>query len=187
MKKQTTTTKRKSVLIVSMLNDQTTNPQSPKVIANADKSLEKLQSSLKDKKVSHDFVVAVDYVGSTNSKWSGNGLIPEKKVIKATLQSDNWFGKENLIAVPESEGDGVVHERFDNIDFLMPPSEYDLTFAGIDFFGSMSNAMKELAKRGYRIRYYADCSHFYGRNKKEELAEQKIYRHFANFKPKGDK
>ena len=181
MKKQTPL-KRKTVLVVSMLNDQTTNPENPKSISNADKSLEKLQSSLAAGNIKHDAVITVDYSGSKNSKWSQGNLVPKNKIIKVELQSDNWFGKENLMHVPESEGDGTKSEYFDNIDFLLRPSEYDLTLAGIDFFGTMSASMKELAKRGYRIRYYTDCSHFYGRNRKEELAELGIYRHFTSFK-----
>ena len=185
MKKQNTP-KRKSVLVVSMLNDQTTNPENPKAIPNADKSLEKLQRSLVAGHIKHDAIIAVDYSGSKNSKWSDGKLFPSNKVIKVELQSDNWFGKENLMVVPESKGSGNIAQHFNNIDFLLPTSEYDLTFAGIDFFGTMSASMKELSKRGYRIRYYSDCSHFYGRNKKEELAELGIYRHFTTFK-KGEK
>lgn len=184
MKKQVAP-KRKSVLVVSMLNDQTTNPENPKAIPNADKSLEKLQTSLAAGNIKHDAVITVDYSGSKNSKWSSGNLVPNNKVIKVELQSDNWFGKENLMRIPESAGDDVVVQHFNNIDFLLPTSEYDLTFAGIDFFGTMSASMKELAARGYRIRYYSDCSHFYGRNRKEELAELGIYRHFTSFKKEG--
>ena len=184
MKKQVAP-KRKSVLVVSMLNDQTTNHENPKAIPNADKSLEKLQTSLAAGNIKHDAVITVDYSGSKNSKWSSGKLVPNNKVIKVELQSDNWFGKENLMRIPESTGDDVVAQHFNNIDFLLPTSEYDLTFAGIDFFGTMSASMKELAARGYRIRYYSDCSHFYGRNRKEELAELGIYRHFTSFKKEG--
>lgn len=185
MKKQTTP-KRKSVLIVSMLNDQTTNPSNPKAIANANKSLEKLQASFASGNIKHDAVITVDYSGSKNSKWSNGNLIPNSKVIKVELQSDNWLGKENLMQIPSSSGDNSIFQYFNNIDFILPPHEYDLTFAGIDFFGTMSSSMKELANRGYRIRYYSDCSHFYGRNCKEELAKLNIYRHFTSFK-KDDK
>lgn len=181
MKKQITP-KRKSVLIVSMLNDQTTNPSGPKAIPNANKSLEKLQTAFASGNIKHNAVIAVDYSGSKNSKWSSGKLIPNSKVIKVELQSDNWFGKENLMHIPESTGEDTTVQYFDNIDFLLPTHEYDLTFAGIDFFGTMSASMKELASRGYRIRYYSDCSHFYGRNRKEELAELGIYRHFTSFK-----
>ena len=114
MKKQTTP-KRKSVLIVSMLNDQTTNPSNPKAIANANKSLEKLQASFASGNIKHDAVITVDYSGSKNSKWSNGNLIPNSKVIKVELQSDNWLGKENLMQIPSSSGDDSIFQYFNNL------------------------------------------------------------------------
>ena len=175
--------KKKELLVVSMLNDQTTDENHSRYIKNANVTLDKIQDSLVKGKVKHDALVLVDYTGSTNGKWNNINGYSKSKTINWEIKTDNWLGVDNVLHLNTVDGD-VKDVNAEDFDFILPPEEYNLTFAGVDLFGTMSNTMSKLAAKGYITRIYTDVTHVYNTTAKT-LKSANIIRRVVDYNPKG--
>lgn len=174
---------KKELLVVSMLNDQTVDPNSNRYIANAEKTMQKIQSCINEGKVKHDGVILVDYYGSSNSKWSGIKGFNTNNTISFEVRNDDWFSVDNVLRI--NTRDGGVHElNATNFDFLITPDKYNLTFCGIDLFGSMSKGILHLSNLGFTSRVYVDGSHMYGNSLNTSLRSAGVLKRVVNYTPK---
>lgn len=173
--------RKKELLVVSMLNDQTTDKDSNRYIQNAEKTIAKIQNSLSEGKVRHDAIVLVDYHGSTNSKWNNIANIRDSLVVNFEVRTDDWISVDNIIRVKNLNG-GVKEINAVDFDFIFPPDKYNLTFCGIDLFGAMSTAMTKLSKAGYITRVYTDASHIYGNNLNTTLRAANVFKRVVDYK-----
>lgn len=174
---------KKDLLIVSMLNDQTTDKSGPRYIRNTDSTLAFLKDSISKGLIKADRILLVDYNRDTNNLWNDvNHLIA-----KLIIANDDWFHVDNRLYLKDiTDGSDVVVNGLD-LDFVFDKNTYNLSFVGLDLFGSMSNTMKRFAKDGYTVRYFADASHLYGKDVNVELKEAGVYRHLINYRKKGTK
>lgn len=174
---------KKDLLIVSMLNDQTTDKSGPRYIRNTDSTLAFLKDSILKGLIKADRILLVDYNRDTNNLWSDEN----HPIAKLIIANDDWFHVDNRLYLKDiADGSDVVVNGSD-LDFVFDKNTYNLSFVGLDLFGSMSNTMKRFAKDGYTVRYFADASHLYGKDVNAELKEAGVYRHFINYRKKGTK
>lgn len=174
---------KKELLVVSMLNDQTVDPNSNRYITNAEKTMQKIQSCINEGKVKHDGVILIDYYGSTNSKWNNVKGFNTNNTIKFEVRNDDWLSVDNVLRV--NTRDGGVHElNATNFDFLITPDKYNLTFCGIDLFGSMTKGILHLSNLGFTSRVYIDGSHMYGNSLNTSLRSAGVLKRVVNYTPK---
>mgnify|MGYP006053743295 FL=1 len=81
----------------------------------------------------------------------------DQQVYLTVPDAANAFGFESMLQLGLTGG-GLLHEKADQLDFLFPPSQYEVTVAGNDFSGVFQSLFPQLHAMGYSISVYKDAN-----------------------------
>ena len=114
---------KKDLLIVSMLNDQTTDKSGPRYIRNTDSTLAFLKDSISKGLIKADRILLVDYNRDTNNLWNDEN----HPIAKLIIANDDWFHVDNRLYLKDiTDGSDVVVNGSD-LDFVFDKNTYNLS------------------------------------------------------------
>lgn len=94
----------------------------------------------------YDTIKDVDVTKNVKSK---------SKVISYSMFNPELFDTWNSFTLIENQNDSVEYNA-KALDWILPPSNYEIHICGVDLNGFYKNVIQDLIKRGYTVYLYSD-------------------------------
>lgn len=153
---------KKQILVLVGYGDTFFDQKSRKCIAKSEDFKEKISKAMETGR--YHGVVLVNETSDTFDYINLNGQIKESSIINVKLCSQQIFNKNNELSLWDHEGKEQIVMDGNNLDFLLPPDQFNLSLAGVDINGIFVSFIEEAKSLGYNITVYSDIIKPYNKN-----------------------
>lgn len=147
---------KKVALIAFGIADGYCHTESQRLINNGPELFNKVHSILKDSGSVLGAYVSVNNPADTFRYINFNNIVPQTKIINFKLCSNEFLHLNNEISLTDYSNDTMLFDG-NQLDFILPPKDYDIHICGIDINGVFINAINSLIKLGYSVTVYSDA------------------------------
>ena len=134
----------------------------------------KVERALSNEKKDFFGVVRFNEPSDTFNKVNVTEGVPSSRIIDVKLCSNDPFGINNQISIPDETNSEEVILNGDQLDHLIKADEYEIHVAGIDINGIFIPLINKLIDRGYDVTVYSDAIKPYNRNTIDEIRNSKV-------------
>jgi hypothetical protein len=165
---------KKSMLFLFGVGDTFFSDKSRRCIKRAPEIYSKIERAMKNDKNNFYGVVRFNEPSDTFEKVNLSDLVPSERIIDVKLCSNDPFGINNQISIPDIQNHDDLLLNGDQLDFLIRPHEYNLHIAGIDINGIFIQLINDLINKDYNVLVYSDAIKPYNRDTIEAIRNSKV-------------
>lgn len=145
--------KKNIILLVAGVGDFFFSPNSSKNLKNKDELLASLKKIISNEK----YKGLINYTTANDTYNSVNIFkdLRQQSIIKFTLHSEQFNHENNEIALTSLDNEEILFHG-NQMDYILPPSDYDIHICGVDINGAFKSTIEDLLKAGYHVTVYSD-------------------------------
>ena len=165
---------KKSVLFVFGMGDTFFSERSKRCIKRSGDISAKVEKAINSDRNDFFGVVRFNEPSDTFYKVNIADMVKTSRIIDVKLCSNQPFGVNNQISIPDETNDDTVLLNGDHLDHLIRPGEFDIHIAGIDINGIFIPLIKQLLDKGFDVTVYSDAIKPYNRGTIEAIRDSKV-------------